>query len=154
MLALIVCLVQPIDFWGSKPKEPKPAPLWSAGERPAGPVAEFLERPTRETALRYLAWQKDRLARLQAATKILEEVQIEAAPKDAPILYFTRDGCPWCEKQDAVLKDMAVAVRRVTPDEPELWKKHKVTATPTLVIPGREPLVGFRNRKQLEEVLK
>ena len=153
MLALILAaqLSGPVDFWGTKKQAPAKAPLWSDGERPPGPVADLLERPSKETAQRYLDWQRERLARLEAAMKALEEVQAKA---DGEMLYFTRSGCPWCEKQDAVLKEMPMKVRRVTPDEPELWLKHRVTATPTLVVPGREPIVGFRTKKQLQEVLK
>ena len=153
MFALIVAIqvLGPVDFWGTKKKEAATPPAWAEGERPAGPVADLLERPSKETARRYLDWQKDRLSRLEAAMKALEEAQREEAPE---VLYFTRPGCGWCEKQDAVLKEMGLAVRRVTPGEPGPWVKHRVTATPTLVVPGPEPLTGFRTRKQLEEVLK
>jgi glutaredoxin len=151
MLALILLIqLGPVDFWGTRKKE-APPPAWAEGERPAGPVADLLERPSKETARRYLDWQKDRLARLEAAMKALEEAQREEAPE---VLYFTRPGCDWCVKQDAVLKEMGMTVRRVTPDEPGPWVKHGVTATPTLVVARRKPVVGFRTRKELEEVLK
>ncbi len=145
---------EPVDFWGTRKREAASAALWAEGGRPAGPVADLIERPSRESAQRYLDWQRDRLARLEQALAALEEVQ---RGKEAPakeILYFTRDGCSWCGRQDAVLREMGLAVRRVTPDEPEPWLKHRVTATPTLVIPGREPLRGFQTRAQIEQVMK
>jgi len=143
-----------VDFWGTRKREAASAALWAEGGRPAGPVADLIEQPSRENALKYLDWQRDRLQRLEKAMAVLEEVQRPAAAPAGEILYFTREGCAWCARQDAVIQEMGLAVRRVTPAEPELWLKHRVTATPTLVVPGREPLRGFRTRAQIEQVLK
>jgi glutaredoxin len=163
MLALILALQsgffeeKPVDFWGTKKRAAEAAALWD-GARPPAPVADLLENPSAETARRYLDWQRDRLARLQKAVAALEDVQRGRRPEPAreagEILYFTQEGCPWCEKQDAVLAEMGLRVRRVTRAERDLWKKHGVAATPSLVIPGRGPIVGFHTRRQLEEVLK
>ena len=157
MLALILFQAglfqaEPVDFWGTRPRAPAPAPHWSEGERPAGPAADLIENPSAENAKRYLAWQRDRLERLQQAMAALEQARKEAAPPE--ILCFTREDCGWCRRQETVLREMKLKVKRITPDEPGPWLEHRVTATPTIILPGRAPLRGFQSRANLEEAMR
>lgn len=130
-----------VDFWGTRrrPEAPALQDLWPDSNAP--PIArKLLEEPTREHAEAYLAWQEQRMRKLQAALSAVEE-----AKRASPILYFTRPGCRYCDLQDAELEGLPV--RRVPPGSP-LWKEHEVTATPTLVVAGRA-FRGFTPRAAL-----
>lgn len=148
-----------VDFWGTRkrPEAPQVAqePWAEPGHEPPAPVRRLLEQPTRENALAYLKWQEDRLARLQAAIKAVEDARPKEKEKE--ILYFTQERCPFCAEQDRQLAAADLGgrtVRRIGPEgEPELWKRHGVTATPTLVIDG-EVLRGVQTRGQIEKVTK
>jgi len=156
-----------VSFWGD-PKSSKPdrseaqgAPvesLWAEPIRlpdgrvsvyvPPAPVLRFMEDPTRETGEKYLAWQQERMRRIKAAIEVLRTIHTERQkddkespqPGDVEILYFKRDGCPWCREEDKVLAALtkehpALKVRTATASEaPELWKEYGVTAVPTLVV--------------------
>jgi hypothetical protein len=123
-----------VDFWGSRKRVESSGPgdLWADSAAPP-PARRLLEAPTAENARAYLAWQRLRLERLKEALGALEKARREEVP-DAPILYFARAGCRWCELQEAELEGLPVA--RV-PEGSPLWKVHGVTATPTLVAGGR-----------------
>ena len=146
---------------------------------PPPAVLGFLEAPSRETARGYLAWQEERAKKLKAAMELLRDLKEEKAkearqaeaspPAGAPppppgasayeILYFKKPGCPWCARQDAVLAGLlrsrsAIKVRVVGPEEaPELWKRHEVTAVPTLVLSRPDgthvKLAGFQSEERL-----
>jgi hypothetical protein len=152
-----VLAVGSVDFWGSKktgretqPKKKEPsATVWAEPIRmpdgrfavytPAPEVLRFLDDPTTETAMGYLEWQKERLAKLRRAMEVLESVaqaqetregtvQEEKTPasKTSPtelatkstsptstvITYFRREGCVYCDRQDEILE----ALRRERPD--------------------------------------
>lgn len=145
-----------VDFFGAKPR-PKPAdtPLWEGDKPPPAPVRELLERPSAETARRYLEWQKRRLEQLAAAIRAVEEAktgEARPAPANAGILHFTREGCPFCVEQDRRLEGLEV--KRIRPGEsPELWDRHRVDATPTLVI-GDRVLRGLQSREEIDRILK
>jgi len=128
-----------VDFFGEKKKkrETPTAPVWEGDKPPPAPVRELLEKPSPETARRYLEWQKHRLERLAQALKALEEAKAaEPKPDGKQILYFTRENCPYCREQDRLLGDLEV--RRLNPGEsPELWTRYGVDATPTLVVGGK-----------------
>lgn len=121
-----------VDFWGTRraPKEAVDA-LWEDSTAPA-PVRRLLEAPGPETARGYLAWQMARLGRIRAAAEAVEVLRRGDAP--AGILYFAREGCPWCEKQEAELAGLPVI--RV-PAGSAAWEEHGVTVTPTMVVRGR-----------------
>lgn len=138
-----------VDFWGTKKPEKSP-PLFP--ETMPDPVRDLLDHPTKESAQKYLEWQKARMARLQEAVRALEE-----AKGGRTLLYFTRPGCPFCAEEEKVLAGLE-GVRVVRVADPELWKKYTVTATPTLVLDekGREPKIwrGYVTRARLEKEMK
>jgi hypothetical protein len=138
-----------VDFWGRRPK-PRAESLWR-GETapPEGPARDLLERPTPENARRYLEWQQQRLERLQKALETLEAVAAEAASEKG-FLLFTRDECPYSRAQEEALRGLPVTVVRPG-QSPALWARHKVQATPTLVIHGRT-LVGLTDRETVEKL--
>ncbi|HYE99570.1 MAG TPA: hypothetical protein VEJ18_11700 [Planctomycetota bacterium] len=131
-----------VDFWGRRRDAPAvpPQELWEDSTAPA-PVRRLLETPSRETAEAYVAWQTERLARLRAAMEAVEAL----APKAREILYFGRDGCSWCARQEKELEGLPVV--RVPAGSP-LWERHAVTVTPTLVVGGRT-FRGFTPRAAL-----
>lgn len=139
-----------VDFWGTRRRAERPADdLWADSSPPA-PVRRLLESPTRVNARAYVTWQKERLERLRRAIAALEEAKLESpdaaregAP--APILYFSRSGCPYCALQEAELRDLPVT--RV-PEGSPLWEEYGVTVTPTLVLNGR-PFRGLTPRQTL-----
>jgi hypothetical protein len=135
-----------VDFWGRPPRA-RAAILWR-GETPPppGPARDLLEAPTPENARRYLDWQRERLDRLRKAIEALEAAG--AGDESAEILGFTRDDCPYCRLQAAMLAGLPV--RWIRPGQaPELWAKYGVTATPTLVANGRV-FRGVTARKTIE----
>lgn len=156
---------------------------------PPAPVLGFMENPTRETGEKYLAWQEARMRRIKAGIEILRAIQAErqkngSAPEQsapeppqpvnagdravpspaAEILYFKKEGCPWCREEDKVLAALtkehsALKVRTATPAEaPELWKEYGVTAVPTLVVrtPAGKAVMfrGFTPVAKILEVLQ
>lgn len=121
-----------LDFWGTRRARTEAVePVWEDSSAPA-PVRRLLEAPGPETARGYLAWQTERLRRLRAAAEAVDVLRRGDAP--AAILYFAREGCAWCEKQDAELAGLPVI--RV-PKGSAAWEEHGVTVTPTLVVRGR-----------------
>ena len=144
-----------VDFWGTKNPRAGP-PAWTdPGHVPAEPVVRLLEHPTRENAEAYLRWQEDRLAKLAAAVRAIEQARRGSGP--APILYFAQPGCPFCARQDEELAGADLggrAVRRIEPgEEPHLWRSYGVTATPTLVIDG-VALGGVVARDRIEREVR
>ncbi len=128
---------------------------------PPRQVLEFLENPSEENARKYLQWKHERMVKLQAAMEALKKAAAEETPRKGPsqeepvgnakkgaeratppaaatLLYFKKPGCPYCEYQDVIVADLAKRhpdwkITAVGPDDAELWKKHDVTATPTIV---------------------
>ena len=159
---------------------------------PPKAVLEFMEDPSKESGRKYLAWQAKRMKKLKAAIEILRtlkeerEKRISETPiKDIPptplpeavpplpgalpsfsteLLYFKRDDCPYCQKQDKVLAALgktlpSLTVRTLKPeDAPELWKAYGISVVPSIVIPapGRKPLMlrGFMPTGDLIRVIK
>ena len=141
-----------VAFWDAPRKKPARAPTWMEGETvPPGPARDLLERPTAENARAYLEWQQERLERLQRALEALEAVSSEGAPASGAIL-FTRDECPWSRAQEEELRGLPLAVVRHG-TSPELWTRHGVTATPTLVVNGRV-FRGFTERAVVESAMR
>jgi hypothetical protein len=132
-----------VDFWGTRrAAAPAVEPVWTDSSAPP-PVRRLLEAPSAETARAYLEWQAERLRRLRAATQAVE------ALRPAGILYFAREGCPWCAKQEEELEGLPVI--RV-PKGSAAWEEHGVTVTPTLVAGGRV-FRGFTPRAALLEAM-
>ena len=129
-------------FWGPRRPTAPAAEVWADSSAPP-PVRRLLETPSAETARGYLAWQAERFRRLRAATEAVDALQ----PKG--ILYFAREGCGWCEKQDVELTGLPVI--RV-PAGSAAWEEHGVTVTPTVVVKGRV-FRGFTPRAVLLEEL-
>jgi len=148
---------------------------------PPPQVLQFLEDPTPETARTYLRWQSERISKLRRAMELLEAIgkadqpnptsadtkpdkqpaaQGQLAPRrDVELLYFKQANCPYCNLQDEILAQLRTSqpqlkVREVPKGtSPELWRKHGVTVTPTIVIlegdAARETLHGLAQLKQL-----
>ncbi len=137
-----------VEFWRSGRREAEPADeLWGDSTAPA-PVKRLLERPSAEHARAYLAWQEERFRRLRAAIAAVEAAQGRKPP--APLLYFARDGCPWCEREEEELRGLPVT--RVPAGSP-LWEQYGVTVTPTLVA-GGTVLRGFTRRDAILKELR
>jgi hypothetical protein len=138
-----------VDFWGARrPAAQAAEALWEDSSAPA-PVKRLLEAPSAETARGYLAWQRERLRRLRAAAEAVDAARrADAAP--AAVLYFAREGCRWCERQDVELEGLPVI--RV-PAGSAAWAEHGVTATPTMVV-GERVFRGFTPRAALLEELR
>ena len=132
-----------LDFWGTRRAAEEPVePVWTDSNAPA-PVRKLLEAPSAETARAYVAWQTERLRRLRAAAEAVE------ALRPAGVLYFAREGCPWCERQEKELEGLPVI--RV-PAGSASWEEYGVTVTPTMVVRGRV-FRGFTPRAALLEEL-
>ena len=78
-----------VDFWEDRRDTAvATVEVWTDSEAPP-PVRRLLETPTREHAEAYLAWQHERMRRLQVAFEVVEEVQAESRPKgEAPCFTF------------------------------------------------------------------
>ena len=85
----------------------------------------------------------ERMRRLRAAAEAVDVLRRGDAP--AGILYFAREGCPWCEKQVVELEGLRVI--RV-PLGSKAWEEQGVTVTPTMVVRGRV-FRGFTPRAAL-----
>ena len=80
------------------------------------------------------------------------------------LIYFRREGCGYCDRQDPVLE----TVRSRLPDvriqkvmwggSPDLWSKYAVTVTPTVVIQtsGKRPIVlrGFASEETILKAIQ
>jgi len=129
-----------VDFWGTTRRVPEPpAELWADSSAPP-PVRRLLDAPGPDSARAYLRWQEERFRRLRAAVAAVDAARAER--REAPVLYFAREGCRWCALQEEELR--GIEVLRIPPGSP-LWKEHGVTVTPTLVVGGKA-LRGFTPR--------
>lgn len=110
-----------VDFWGDGGPAPAATAnsgasvvesIWAEPTRlpdgryttyvPPRPVLEFLEKPTRENARKYLEWQSERMEKMRKAAAMLSELQREKSAKaeksqamiSAPvtITYFKKAG--------------------------------------------------------------
>jgi len=149
-----------------KPSEPRESvwvePVRTSDGRtmlhvPPRAVLDFLDDPTEATASAYLTWQRERMWKLRRAMEVLETIahrESKPAPAkdsaDGPVelLYFKQANCPWCDAQDRVLaalpKDRpALAVRTIDRTrDPDLWRKHSVEVTPTIVVRAGDTTVA------------
>jgi len=186
-----------VAFWGDPPKRnaassAETETIWAEPMRmpdgrmtiyvPPKAVLAFLDKPTRETAKAYLAWQSERAAKLKAAIELLRDVRAEGeirdnadpakempvapraamtVPQGAPILYFKKAGCGFCDREDAELNELAKSAPvpvEVVPEGDPRWKEYGVTATPSFVVTradGRRTLVrGFMPAEQLKKLIE
>lgn len=98
--------------------------------KPPQVVIDFLEDPSRENGIEYLKWNQQRLAKVEKAQVVLQELAKEmnitppavapAAPQTAPaptlptanvqkntfVGFFLLYGCPYCEKQKELIVDL------------------------------------------------
>jgi hypothetical protein len=133
-----------VEFWGPKPAREARAELWPEGTAP-GPVRALLEDPGPAQAKAYLDWQAERMKRLRAAMKAVRE----AAAPPGELLYFAREGCGACARQDRELEGLPVT--RV-PEGSPLWEALGIVKVPTLARGGRV-LAGFMPRERIEREL-
>lgn len=197
-----------VAFWGSPKSEGIKASsppgvgesLWAEPIRmpdgrisvyvPPRPVLEFLDSPSEESGLAYLAWQKARMEKIARASEILSRLAQETRPepKGAPqvpvvrsaepsdkaavsqtpkkaantaaeLLYFKKDGCPHCRRQDATLAELSkdrrdIKLRVITPDQEEaLWDALEIKIVPTIVIRGKDGRLHVARGYTPKEVL-
>ena len=89
--------------------------LWYNGYtnyKPPKVVLDFLNNPTKQNAVKYLKWQRERTQKLLAAIRVLRQVEKEmytAKPKhlsdDLLVVFFSPE-CPHCRSQLAILKNV------------------------------------------------
>jgi len=151
---------------------------------PPKPVLDFLEDPTPESLKGYLDWKRARAQKLKKALELLGEVQVraesgrekESPPADPPasappappskveLTYFHGKACPHSTKQDPILAGWLSAHPEASMrvlelgESPELWLKHRVRGTPSLLLSegSVEPgilLEGFSDRARLDRAL-
>ena len=98
--------------------------------KPPQVVIDFLDDPTRENGMEYLKWNQQRLAKVDKAQAVLQDLaremnlvppavapavpQVPQAVKPAPVNiqkntfvgFFLLYGCPYCEKQKELIADL------------------------------------------------
>jgi hypothetical protein len=140
-----------IDFWGSRAEreerkdeegaQAEADEIWQEGGRPPRALVRLLEEPTRENAEKYLAWQRERMKKIQAAQeRIRETVMSEMAERvvgrGVEVEYIGKDGCPHCKTQEEILHRLekrvaGISIRRVGPEDPEF---RTVEVVPVVVV--------------------
>lgn len=74
------------------------------------------------------------------------------------VLFFYRDGCPWCEKEKQVLDLLAKDGFTVKPmhldSHPEYWEQYNIQATPTFIGPDGKRLIGYQEYIPLRTFLE
>lgn len=77
----------------------------------------------------------------------------------AEILYFKKDGCPHCRREDAAIAELVkerpdVKVRVITPEQEEaLWEALEIKVVPTLVVRGKDGRLHIARGYTPKEVL-
>lgn len=95
--------------------------------KPPKVVVDFLNNPTTENGKAYLEWNQQKLAKIQKAQTVLQELAqemniIPPAPtpndgvvslpkpdpeqKTANVVFFLLYGCPYCERQKELIEDL------------------------------------------------
>lgn len=85
----------------------------------------------------------------------------ETPPGPFTVQYFHKQGCPHCDRQDAILAEWLKANPSGTLEvvefgsHPELWRAFGVRGTPSLALLGRKAvfLEGVSNRESLDRAL-
>jgi len=88
------------------------------------------------------------------------------APASAPsyfssggeVMFFYRDGCPWCEKEKPVLELLAKDGFMVKPMQldahPEYWDEYGIKATPTFIGSDGKKLIGYQEYMPLRAFIE
>jgi len=95
--------------------------------RPPQVVVDFLDDPTKENGKAYIEWNQEKLAKITKAQEVLQELAGEmniippvqppqeiptalsktvSVEKTANVVFFLLRGCPYCEKQKELIKDL------------------------------------------------
>jgi hypothetical protein len=76
---------------------------------------------------------------------------------DSGVMFFYRDGCPWCEKEKTVLALLAKDGYTVKPmhldSNPDYWEQYGIKATPTFIGPDGKKLIGYQEYAPLRSFL-
>jgi len=95
-----------------------PKDLWEIdGRMPPKVVLTFLEHPTMENALRYLAWSKERTKKLNEALALLRKIEQEQVQKklskiplsrinNSKIVMIFSPSCPYCLRELQIIKEI------------------------------------------------
>lgn len=95
--------------------------------KPPQVVVDFLDDPTTENGKKYIEWNQKKLAKIQKAQTVLQELakemnlipptiapQVQDVPlpkttiarKGTAVIFFLLKGCQYCEKQKALIMDL------------------------------------------------
>jgi protein-disulfide isomerase len=76
---------------------------------------------------------------------------------NATVMEFYQPNCSWCQKESAVLEDLAKQGYRVKPmdtaADQSLWTKYNVSGTPTFVAANGDKLEGYQTEDKLKAFL-
>jgi hypothetical protein len=76
---------------------------------------------------------------------------------NASVMYFYRDGCPWCAKESIVLTALAIDGYRVKPmhldTNPDYVKQYNIVITPTFIGPDGQRMAGYHEADALKPFL-
>ena len=71
-------------FMLKRPLKMDPTSLWTEEEHMPAPVVDLLDDPGEVTARRYLAWNRERLARVVRAQRVVDEVERATLAGESP----------------------------------------------------------------------
>lgn len=128
-----------VDFWHTRKRVSPPPELFRDLDPP---VSDLLNHPTEENARRYLQWQRERLARIREAARLLEKFQ---TPR-VEITYHKKTGCPACDVQDLQLPDLPFKVVLDSPHVTKFptWTLHDLETGRTVRLEGVQPPKALR----------
>lgn len=73
---------------------------------------------------------------------------------NATIMFFYSDLCGWCQKEEAVLSDLAKDGYKVKPmnvkDHPDYWNTYQISGTPTLIAKNGQKKTGYMEKDALK----
>lgn len=76
---------------------------------------------------------------------------------NASVMFFYRDGCPWCEKEMSVLAALAQEDYKVRPmhldTNPAYWLQYNIRITPTFIGPDGSRMNGYYDAQPLKAFL-
>lgn len=80
----------------------------------------------------------------------------ETTKLPSDVLFFSKSHCPWCEKQEPILKEIASEFkdrRFIHINVPEAARQYKIRLFPTLIIDG-EKIVGYQEKPAIKSKLE
>lgn len=148
VILLLACLAQDdgrffkkpdVDFWHTRKPKPAPQELFRDLDPP---VSDLLNNPTEENARRYLDWQRERLARIRQAARLLEKLETSGIE----ITYHKKPGCKACDVQDLQLPDLPFRVVLNSPHVAKFptWTLRDPTTGRTVQLEGVQPPKALR----------